>query len=179
MRTTIIFDGSARIARIRHQFALSERRRRESWGIFLTNHRNKRRRLPHHFPAIDLGPLPVELVSSFLRRTLAPGVIHFSSANQDHAFARHGQEFLSCLPHVGAAVLDPEYIGQGPDHPQEFEMVRAISGLSEIGGHVLVALTLEIGAEGRYMIQSVYPINRGTVFRRIRKRHLFRVGASP
>jgi hypothetical protein len=142
------------------------------------NYRN-RRRLPHHFPAIDLGPLPVKLVNAVLRCALAPGLVHFSSANQDHAFERHPEDFLNCLPHVSVTVLYPEYIGQSPGHPDGFEMVRGITGLSKTGDYLLVALTLEIDEGWRYMVQSVYPINSGTVFGRVRKLRLFKVGEEP
>jgi hypothetical protein len=129
------------------------------------------------FPALDLGPLPVELVGEYLlQRHLVPGIGFFSAANQDHAFERHGPQFLKCVPHLAATVLYPHYIGQSPLHPLEFEMVRLTSaklGLPQI--YVLVAVTLDIDGLGRYAIQSVYPIGRGTVERRVRKRHLFPV----
>ena len=128
--------------------------------------------MPHVFPALDLGPLPAELVGRMLHCELIAGVVHFSAANQDHAFARHGEEFRRCLPHVEATIIAPDYIGQSPHHPVEFEMVRAMAGNSVF---TLVAVTLGVDDVGRYSIQSVYPIGRGIVERRLRKRHLFRV----
>jgi hypothetical protein len=133
-------------------------------------------RIKSRFHACDLGPLPVEIVGRLLRCTLAPGIVHFSTANQDHAFERHGAEYLACFPHIAVTVLAPEYIGQSPHHSEGFEMVRAIEELSDFGGSVLVALTLEIDEAQRYMVQSVYPINRSAVFRRLRKGYLFPVG---
>lgn len=123
------------------------------------------------FPAIDVGPLPIELVNTVLRCALKPGLVHFSAANQDHAFDRHGEEFLACAPHVAAAVLAPEYIGQSP-HLEGFEMVRRVDQIP--GGYVLVALTLQADEFGRYRVQSVYPINAGALNSRLRKRRLFR-----
>jgi hypothetical protein len=55
-------------------------------------------------------------------------------------------------------------------------MVRGVTGLSDIGDYLLVALTLEIDAHARYIVQSVYPIARDTVRSRVRKRHLFQIG---
>jgi hypothetical protein len=127
------------------------------------------------FPAIDLGPLPVELINAILRCALGPGIVHFSAANQDHAFERHREEFLTCLPYVAATVLDPEYIGQSPRHSEGFELVRSVG--PEPPGHILVALTMQTDG-GRYMVQSVYPIGSATVRRRLRTGHLFRVWQS-
>jgi hypothetical protein len=121
------------------------------------------------FSALDLGPLPVDLVSYILRRPLMVGIMHFSAANQDHAFERHGAEFLACLPHVAATIIAPDHIGQSPRHPNGFEMVRAVE---QRGPHVLVAVSLDLDIAGRYPIQSVYPIGYETVRTRLRKRHL-------
>lgn len=101
--------------------------------------------------------------------------MHFSAANQDHAFERHGAEFLACLPQVEATITVPEYIGQSPRHPSGFEMVRAIEGHSGPGTYLLVAVSLNFDVVGRYPIQSVYPIAYATVRRRLRKGHLVRV----
>ena len=133
-------------------------------------------RIKSRFHAVDLGPLPVEIVGSVLRLNLVRGIVHFSAANQEHAFRRHGENFLACLPHVTATILAPEYIGQSTLYPKGFEMVRATDDLSDIGGYILVAMTLEIDEVERYIVQSVYPIDRGAVFRRLRKDHLFSVG---
>lgn len=127
------------------------------------------------FLAFDLGPLPVDLVNDILRCTLLPGVVHFSAANQDHAYERHGEQFVSCFPHIAATIAAPQFIGQSPHHSDGFEMVRESSGLVGVGGHVLVALTIFPSDGGRYPIASVYPIGRGVVYRRLRKGHLFRV----
>src|SRR5579863_2501889 len=93
------------------------------------------------FPALDLGPLPVGLVSRILQCALAPGMVHFSAANQDHAFERHGDEFLACRPHVAAAIIAPHYIGQSPRHLDGFEMIREAPNISR---HVLVAMPLAV-----------------------------------
>ena len=123
------------------------------------------------FPTIDLGLLPVALVSNILGCKLTPGIVRFSSANQDHAFGRH-QEFLSCLPHVVATVLYPEYVGQSPHHPWNSRW-SVLSGEPK-STHVLVAVTLET-VDDHYMVQSIYPIGYGIVRRRLRKGHLFQV----
>jgi hypothetical protein len=123
------------------------------------------------FRALDLGPLPVELVNSVLRCTLAPGRVLFSAANQDHAYGRHAEKYLACRAHIAATVVAPHFIGQSPHHPDGFEMVRAVGE----GGHILVALTLFPADAGRYPIQSVYPIGRNVVYKRVRTGHLFRV----
>jgi len=117
-------------------------------------------------------------VSYVLRRSLAAGILHFSAANQDHAFGRHGEEFLACLPHVAATIITPHHIGQSPRHPNGFEIVRATDGASGRGTHVLVAVSLELDCDGRYPIQSVYLIGRDTVSRRLRKGHFVRVSTS-
>lgn len=102
-------------------------------------------------------------------------MVHFSAANQVHAYERHDAEFLGCLPHAAATIIAPDFIGQSPHHPEGFELVRAVGEVSTLGGHILIALTLAIDDQARYAVQSVYPIGRGVIERRLRKRHLFRV----
>ena len=128
------------------------------------------------FRALDLGPLPAELVNRILQCALPPGTVHFSAANQDHAFGRHGDEFLACLPHVAAAIIAPHYIGQSPLHLDGFEMVREAPDISI---HILVAMTMAFDDQGRYAVQSVYQIGRSTVQRRLGTGHLFRVRQWP
>lgn len=128
------------------------------------------------FPALDLGPLPVEVVNRVLRCDLPPGIVHFSAANQDHAFEQHGDDFLSCQPHIEATVLNPDYIGQGPQYVTKgFEMVRDLNQMPRGGNHILVALTLQPDNLGRYLVQSVYQIAYGTVRTRMKRDRLFRV----
>ena len=125
------------------------------------------------FPSLDLALLPVELVCCLLQCSLRAGILHFSAANQDHAFDRHGSGFLACLPHVVATIADPHFIGQSPHHPTEFEMVRATCDDAHM--HVLVAVAFGADHTYRYAVRSVYPIGYATVSRRLRKKHLFRV----
>ena len=129
------------------------------------------------FSALDLGPLPIELVGYALERKLPRGNVHFSAVSQDHAFERHGAEFLVCFPHVAATIITPDHIGQSPRHAEGFEMLRALDEISGYGAHVLVAISLDLDDAGRYAIQSVYPIGYAAVRRRLRKGYLATVSA--
>src|SRR6266568_4094343 len=121
-------------------------------------------RSSRRFRALDLGPLPAELVNRILQCALPPGTVHFSAATQDHAFGRHGDEFLACLPHVAAAIIAPHYIGQSPHHLDGFEMIREAP---DVSSHVLVAMTMAFDDGGRYSVRSVYQISRNTVLARV------------
>jgi hypothetical protein len=123
------------------------------------------------FRAFDIAPFPAELVHRFLGITAAEGIVHFSAAGQDHAFERHGDVFLGCLEHLEMTMCCPQFIGQSPGHPAEFELVREASGV----GFVLAALPLECDDEGRYVVRSLYAIGYPTIQRRLRKGHLFQV----
>ena len=118
---------------------------------------------------LDLGPLPIEIVNRILGVSLLPGAVIFRAAEQDHAFERHSEQYLRCLPFIRAAIANPTYVGQSPRHLTGFELVRE----TDDSVYVLVALTLVTDEAGAYPVQSLYPVGRNTVMGRLRKRHLF------
>jgi hypothetical protein len=118
---------------------------------------------------LDFGPLPVEIVNRILAVSLPPGAVIFRAAEQDHAYEKHSEQYLRCLPFIRMVIAQPTYIGQSPHHLTGFELVK----VTDDGLHILVALTFATDGAGAYPIQSLYPIRRDTVMGRLRKKHLF------
>ena len=96
------------------------------------------------------------------------GRVIFSIAAQKHAIKRHAAEFERCRPYLSLAVNYPTHVGQAPHHKGigcELIYEHVAHGLI-----VLVAVHLEVlNANGTYIVKSAYPIDRGTLDRRIRK----------
>lgn len=99
------------------------------------------------------------------------GVVHFTSAAQQHAYDRHGEEFLRCHAYVAQTVSNPTYIGyRARAQPDGFEMILSVPA----GGmNILTALTLRPCNYGIYRIKSVYPVDNAKISSRLRNGFLF------
>lgn len=108
-------------------------------------------------PDLLLGPLPVDAINRTLGHDLAPGDVIFTGAAQAHAFKHHQAEFQKCLPHVGATVGKPDFLGDDFKNVGKIELIARVPAL---GGGLLVALIIEPDASGCYGVASCYPISQ-------------------
>ncbi|MDR7028895.1 hypothetical protein [Rhizobium rosettiformans] len=129
---------------------------------------------PRHWPRFKpliLGELPVHQLRRF-GLDLNPGLVSFSIPAQKHAFKSHPDTFMSCLPFVSQAVVDPSHVGQSPKHAAEgFELIREARQSELI---ILVAVLIRPSRQGVYLVKSVYPIDQNKLANRLRKGHLIK-----
>lgn len=105
---------------------------------------------------LQLGPLPTDVINATLELDLEPGLVILSRGAQKHALSSHPNDYPLCLPHVAAVVADPLYIGDDFRNPGRIELIGRVPA---IGTFMLVAVTIERDAAGRYNVCSFYPIS--------------------
>ena len=125
---------------------------------------------PPRYPSIDLGPLPVEMINATLGTELEPGRARLSAQAHRHVAEDHPDDYAACIAALPLAVAEPSFVGQGPGHTRNFEMVRRIARAD--GRVVLVAIGLEMDEKGEYRVRSCYLISAETVDERRRARRL-------
>ena len=108
------------------------------------------------YPALDLGPLPVDAINRALGTELEPGNARLSRRAHRHIAEDHPEDYPACLQALrsGQVIAAPTYVGQAPDHSRNFEMIRRIGRRD--GKVVLVAIGLEQDADGYYSVRSCY-----------------------
>ena len=116
-----------------------------------------------------LGPLPVDAINRTLGLEMEAGEVIFSAAAQAHAYRSHSDDYPKCVPHVGLVVERPHYLGDDLNNPGKIELVSRVPAL---GGGLLVALTIEMDADGRYNVCSCYPIGEKKIENRRQSGHL-------
>lgn len=114
---------------------------------------------------INLGALPVVQIQRCLGIELAPGILEFSADAQAHAFKKVPTRESICKPHLFDVVARPTHVGQQPKYVgTAFELVRVVPD----GPIVLIAIGLAQTRSRAYGVRSVYPLDRGTLERRVR-----------
>ncbi len=126
--------------------------------------------MPKKFSALDLGPLPTDLINRVLGTELEPGEVHMSGIAHRHAAETHPNDYPLCAPLLGRAIASPTYVGQAPHHARNIELVRRFPG--DPGGALLLAVGIERDDRGRYRVRSFYLIGEDDVERRRRKGYL-------
>lgn len=121
---------------------------------------------PKPYPAIDLGPLPVELVNAVLGTELEPGLVRLSERAHQHMAEDHPDDYPLCLASLQLAISSPSFMGQAPKRTGNFEMLRRVNHPD--GKVVLVAIGLETDQRGNYRVRSAYLVNAETVDERRR-----------
>ncbi len=119
---------------------------------------------PSHYPAIDLGPLPVEAVNGVLNTELEAGNVRLSSQAHRHMAEDHPDDYETCRAALHLAIAAPTFIGQAPGHVRNFEMIRR-TRLSD-GRAVLVAIAIDQDSSGDYRVRSCYLVDAATVDKR-------------
>lgn len=121
------------------------------------------------FRHLVLGPLPTAALGK-AGILLGEGEVHFRIPAQKHAFNRHPDTFMSCVPFLSETVVTPTHVGQSPRHANDgFELVREIKHAGLI---VLVSVFIKPSNNGIYGVTSTYPIDRSKLEARLRKGHL-------
>ena len=123
------------------------------------------------YPALDLGPLPADLINRTLGTELEPGRVRLSARARLHIAEDHPNDYQTCMAALPGAVAAPTYIGQAPHHARNIELVKRVRGVE--GWMVLVAVGLEPDRRGDYRVRSSYLVRESTVEgRRLRGRLL-------
>jgi hypothetical protein len=122
------------------------------------------------YPAIDLGPLPVDLINAALGTELEPGHARLSRTAHRHIATDHPADYPVCIAELAAAIARPTFIGQAPGHSRNFEMIRRISRPD--GSVVLVAIGLQPDEHGDYSVRTCYLLEAGKVEARRRQGRL-------
>ncbi len=114
------------------------------------------------YPALDLGPLPVDLINATLGTELEPGRARLSSTAHRHMADDHPADYQICIAALKAdAITAPTFIGQDPSHGGNFVLVKRV-GLPD-GRAVLVAIGLEPNDRGDYSVRTSYLIPQRTI----------------
>jgi hypothetical protein len=114
--------------------------------------------------SIDLGELPVDLINAVLGTELQPGRVRLTSSARRKMRWRHRSDYEICLAALKPAIITPSYIGEPPNHPGKFEIVKRLSRTAEKA--LLVAITLNPDTRGDYRVCSSYCISVTEVERR-------------
>jgi hypothetical protein len=128
---------------------------------------------PKSYPAIDLGPLPVDLINAILGTEIEPGNAHLSRTAHKHMAVDHPADYPVCIAELAAAIAAPTLIGQAPGHSRNFEMIRRIGRAD--GSVVLVAISLEPDDRGDYSVRTCYLLEAFKVDERRRQGRLLLV----
>ncbi len=114
------------------------------------------------YPAIRIGPLPVEKINKALGVDLDPGEVWVSQAAHAHIAIDHPDDYPFIIEAIFEIVAAPLYVGQDPKHSADFYIVRAMPPGSP-NPHGLVAIGFERNAFGSYNVRTAYSISQATV----------------
>lgn len=120
------------------------------------------------YPAVHLGPLPVEAINRALGLELDAGEVWMTGTAQAHVANEHPEDYSTCLCHLSRTVGEPLYIGQGP-HRTNIELVTRTRSSPDIT--ILVAVGMQPKC-GRYFVRSMYRINEDKITNHRLKRYL-------
>lgn len=126
-----------------------------------------------NYPEIHLGPLPVAKINAALGTDLEPGNVILSRQAHMHMARDHPDDYEACIQALPLAIAQPSFVGQAPVSRDNFEIVRRAARPD--GKSVLVAVGLELDAEGLYRVKSSYLLEPEKVDSRRRKGRLFSV----
>jgi hypothetical protein len=113
------------------------------------------------YQAIELGPLPVDMINATLGTELEPGLVRLSRTAHKHVAKDHADDYLVCMPALPQAIAAPTFIGQDPTHRSNFVLVKRV-GLAD-GRAVLVAIGLEVDRNGFYAVRTSYLVPQKTI----------------
>jgi hypothetical protein len=120
-----------------------------------------------HIVDLVLGPLPVEDINCTLDLELDPGLVILTGGAQVHAMRKHPTEYPIYQPHIAAVIADPLYVGDDFNNPGCIEIIGIVP--PPISGFVLVAIGIEINADGNFHVRSFYPVSRQKIQKRLEK----------
>jgi hypothetical protein len=120
-------------------------------------------------PDLILGSLPIDIINFTLGFELEPGDVVLTRGAQRHAATRHPFDYPICLPHISAVVANPLYVG---DDLRNHGKIELISRIAAVGSHILVAVNVRMDEDGRYHVESFYPVSEKKIQGRKDKGHL-------
>jgi hypothetical protein len=112
------------------------------------------------YPAVDLGPLPVEAINAVLGTELEDGHAWLSETAHMHMARDHAADYPVCIAHLADTIAAPTFIGQDPSHGGNFVLVKRV--LPD-GRGVLAAVALEPNSQGNYNVRTAYLIPQRTI----------------
>lgn len=116
---------------------------------------------PKQYPAIHLGPLPVDAINAALGTELEPGEVYLSEQAHEHMARDHAADYPYCFPALRALIASPMLIGQAPKKTRNFELFRRVNHPD--GKVMMAAVGLEMDTGGRYRVRSCYLVVGETV----------------
>ena len=120
------------------------------------------------YPAVHLGPLPVEAINRALGLELDAGEVWMTGTAQRHVAKEHPEDYPVCRCRLSRTVGAPLYIGQGPQRTN-IELVTRTRGSPDIA--ILVAVGMKPKC-GRYFVKSMYMISEDKITNNRLKRYL-------
>jgi hypothetical protein len=116
---------------------------------------------PKLYPALDLGPLPVDLINAVLGTELEPGDVYLSERAHRHMAEDHAADYPYCFPALPALIAAPILIGQAPKRTMNFELFRRV--VHPDGKVAMAAVGLVVDEIGRYRVRSCYLVVKEVV----------------
>ena len=117
--------------------------------------------MPASYPALNLGPLPVNAINTALGTELLPGQVRLSQQAHKHMAQDHPEDYPDCRAALQLAIASPSFVGQAPNHTSNFELLRRIARAD--GKVVLVAIGLAPDDAGNYRVRSCYLVKAEVV----------------
>lgn len=108
------------------------------------------------YPALTLGPLPVDRINRTIGTSLLPGKVTVSKAAHAHIATDHPDEYPAIMAALANIVTAASFIGQDPKHPHAFYLVEPCT--SPLGTHALVAIGFRVSPGGTYQVKSAYAL---------------------
>lgn len=104
------------------------------------------------YPELNLGLLPASTVNAALGTEMVTALVRLSRQAHRHIAEDHPNDYAVCIAALPAAIATPSFIGQGPGHTRNFELVRRMTRAD--GRAILVAISLDLDTGGAYRVVS-------------------------
>jgi hypothetical protein len=111
--------------------------------------------------------LPYRKINNILKLKLSGNRVHLSKKAIAHIKDKHPDDYKVCFAGIEEAICSPDYIGQSPFHKANYELVKLTDK-----GNILVAMSSIADKYGYYPIESTYLLEKSTLMRRVRIKHL-------
>ena len=71
-----------------------------------------------------INGLPYQAINSLLSLRLEHDVVHLSDRTIKHICERHPKDYELCLVSIETIIIEPDYVGQSPLHPENFVLIK-------------------------------------------------------
>ena len=78
------------------------------------------------YKPILYGLLPIEIIVPILKENLEPGNVRLSARAHAHIARDHPEDYVFCLNNMACAIDSPTYVGKGPMHISNFELIKQV-----------------------------------------------------